>query len=92
MASVLNAARLGVMDKLELPKPEDLDGLENVRARRHAPSSLSRALDALEKDRAFVEAMGSLMVEAHLVLKRDEVKRLSGRSKDEIRDYYIPFI
>ena len=92
VASVLNAARLGVMNKLELPKPEDLDGLENVRARRHAPSSLSRALDALEKDRAFVEAMGSLMVEAHLVLKRDEVKRLSGRSKDEIRDYYIPFI
>jgi hypothetical protein len=31
-------------------------------------------------------------VEAHLVLKRDEVKRLNGRSKEDIRDYYIPFI
>lgn len=92
VATVLNAARLGVEHSLSLPKPEDLDGLENVRATRHAPSSLSRALDALEKDKALIQAMGPLMVEAHLVLKRDEVKRLNGRNKDEIRDYYIPFI
>ena len=39
-----------------------------------------------------VEALGSLLIEAHLVIKRDEVKRLTGRSKEDIRDYYIPFI
>ena len=92
VATVLHAALLGVKDNLPLCAPEDLDGMENVRATRHAPSSLSRALDALEKDKALVQAMGELMIEAHLVLKRDEIKRLTGRSKDEIRDYYIPFI
>lgn len=29
---------------------------------------------------------------ALLVMKRDELKRLSGRSKEEIRDFYIPLI
>ena len=74
------------------PRAEDLDGLENVRAIRHAPASLRRALDALEKDKTLIAAIGPLLVEAHLVMKRDEVKRLNGRSKEDIRDYYIPFI
>ena len=92
VATVLQAALLGVVDKLTLPRAEDLDGLEDVRATRHAPASLGRALDALEKDRRLVNAVGALLVEALLVMKRDEVKRLSGRSKEEIRDFYIPFI
>jgi glutamine synthetase len=92
VATVLQAALSGVRAGLPLPRAEDLDGLENVRATRHAPASLRRALDALEKDKALVAAIGPLLVEAHLVLKRDEVKRLNGRSKEDIRDYYIPFI
>jgi glutamine synthetase len=92
VATVLQAALLGVKARRPLPKAEDLDGLEDVRATRHAPASLSRALDALEQDRQLVEALGSLLIEAHLVIKRDEVKRLTGRSKEDIRDYYIPFI
>lgn len=92
VATVLQAALLGVKAKLPLPRAEDLDGLEDVRATRHAPASLGRALDALDRDRQLVEAVGSLLVEAHLVIKRDEVKRLTGRSKEDIRDYYIPFI
>ena len=92
VATVLQAALLGVADKLPLPRAEDLDGLEDVRAIRHAPASLGRALDALEKDRRLADAVGALLVEALLVMKRDEVKRLSGRSKEEIRDFYIPFI
>ena len=92
VATVLQAAMLGVRAGLPLPKAEDLDGLENIRATRHAPASLTRALDALEKNRLLTDAIGSLLIEAHLVMKRDEVKRLAGRSKEDIRDYYIPFI
>ena len=92
VATVLQAAMLGVKAELPLPKAEDLDGLENIRATRHAPPSLTRALDALEKNRLLTDAIGSLLIEAHLVMKRDEVKRLAGRSKEDIRDYYIPFI
>ena len=92
VATVLQVAMLGVTAGLPLPKAEDLDGLENIRATRHAPASLTRALDALEKNRLLTDAIGSLLIEAHLVMKRDEVKRLAGRSKEDIRDYYIPFI
>ena len=92
VATVLQAAMLGVKAGLSLPKAEDLDGLENIRATRRAPASLTRALDALEKNRLLTDAIGSLLIEAHLVMKRDEVKRLAGRSKEDIRDYYIPFI
>ena len=92
VATVLEAARLGVIDKLTPGKPEDLDGLEHVRAERHTPPSLLRALDQLEKDRRLIEALNPLLVEAFLVLKRDEAKRLKNGSIDAIRDYYLPFI
>ena len=92
VATVLEAARLGVIDKLPPGKPDDLAGLEHVRAERHTPPSLLRALDQLEKDRRLIEALNPLLVEAFLVLKRDEAKRLKNGSIDAIRDYYLPFI
>ena len=92
VATVLEAARLGVIDKLAPGKPEDLDGIEHVRAERHTPPTLTRALDRLEKDRRLIEALNPLLVEAFLVLKRDEAKRLKNGHIDQIRDYYLPFL
>ena len=92
VATVLEAARLGVIDKLAPGKPEDLDGIEHVRAERHTPPTLTRALDRLEKDRRLIEALNPLLVEAFLVLKRDEAKRLKNGHIDQIRDFYLPFI
>ena len=92
VATVLEAARLGVVDKLAPGKPEDLDGIEHVRAERHTPPTLTRALDSLEKDRRLIEALNPLLVEAFLVLKRDEAKRLKNGHIDQIRDFYLPFI
>ena len=42
--AVLRAAMLGVEQGHRLPPAEDLDGIENVRATRHVPSSLKRRL------------------------------------------------
>ena len=92
VATVLEAARLGVVDKLAPGKPEDLDGIEHVRAELHTPPTLTRALDSLEKDRRLIEALNPLLVEAFLVLKRDEAKRLKNGHIDQIRDFYLPFI
>ena len=79
-------------DRYDLPKAEDLDGLENVRATRHVSANLSKSLDALEKDSALKAAVGDLLVDALVFLKRDEVKRLAGKTVDEVRDYYLPFV
>ena len=92
VATVLEAARLGVIDRLAPGSPEDLDGIEHVRAERHTPPTLTRALDRLEKDRRLIEALNSLLVEAFLVVKRDEAKRLKNGHIDQIRDYYLPFL
>ena len=90
--AVLQAALLGVDGQMPLPKPEDLDGLENVRATRHVPANLSKSLDALEADKTLKEALGELLCDALIFLKRDEVKRLDGKTVDEVRDFYLPFI
>ena len=92
VAAVLQAARLGIENDHDLPPPEDLDGIEDVRAVRHVPSSLPRALDALDGDKSLKATVGELICDALIELKRDEAKRLLGKSVDEVREYYLPFI
>jgi len=92
VTAVLQAAKLGVESKLKLQPPEDLDGIEHVRATRHVPSNLDKALDALDRDATLREAVGELFCNAFLYIKRDEADRLTGKSVDEVRDYYLPFV
>ncbi len=92
VASVLQAARLGVEKAMPLQPAEDLDGLDNVREKRHIPSGLDKALNALDKDIDLRRAVGEAYCDALLFLKRDEFKRLQGKSVDDVRDFYIPFI
>ena len=92
VAAVLQAAILGVAEGVDCPPPEDLDGLENVRAARHVPPTLARAMDALDKDKVLRNAVGSELCDAILYLKRDEAGRLDGKSVNEVRDYYLPFV
>jgi len=92
VTSVLQAAKLGVEAKLPLQAAEDLDGVEHVREKHHVPSGLDKSLDALDKDIALRRAVGELYCDALLFLKRDEFQRLEGKSVDDVRDYYLPFI
>ena len=92
VAAVLQAARLGVVGSLPLQPAEDLDGLENVRERRHIPSGLDKSLEALDKDVMLRQAVGEAYCDGLLYLKRDEFKRLLNKSVDEIRDFYLPFV
>ena len=92
VAAVLQAARLGVAGNMPLQPAEDLDGLENVRERRHIPSGLDKSLEALDKDLMLRQAVGEAYCDGLLYLKRDEFKRLLNKSVDEIRDFYLPFV
>jgi glutamine synthetase len=38
------------------------------------------------------QAIGALYCDALLYLKRDEFKRLIGKSVDDVRDFYLPFV
>ena len=92
VTAVLQAALLGVEHGYSVPAAEDLDGLENVRATRHVPSALDRALDALDKDKPLRMAVGEAICDAVIFLKQDEWKRLKDKSVDEVRDLYLPFV
>ncbi|MDA9009372.1 glutamine synthetase, partial [Alphaproteobacteria bacterium] len=92
VAAVLQAAKLGVENGYKMPAEEKEDAVENVSTDRHVPASLGKAMDAVEKDTALSKAMDELLTDNLLFMKRDEADRLSGKSQDEIRDYYLPFI
>ena len=92
VTAVLQAAKLGVDKKLPLQAPEDLDGVEHVREKRHVPSGLDKSLNELDKNIELRKAIGELYCDALIFLKRDEFNRLKGKSVDAVRDYYLPFI
>ena len=92
VTAVLQAAKLGVDKKLPLQAPEDLDGVEHVREKRHVPSGLDKSLNELDKNIELRKAVGELYCDALIFLKRDEFNRLKGKSVDAVRDYYLPFI
>ncbi len=92
VSAVLQASILGIKNNYNLPPQEDLDGLENVRATRHVPSSLKNAIAELEKDKILRKSLNELLCDAFIALKKDEAKRLEEKNIDEIREYYLPFI
>ena len=92
VTSVLQASLLGIKNNYSLPPAEDLDGLENVRATRHVPSTLSKALEALDKDKLLKSSINELLCDALITLKKDEAKRLVDKNVDQIREFYLPFI
>ena len=91
-SSVLKASLLGIKNKYKLPKAEDLDGMENVRATKHVPSSLPKALVALEKDKVLKSEVGEKFCNAFIEIKKDEANRLAEKTVDEIREFYLPFL
>lgn len=91
-AAVLTASRLGVLNELECPPPETLDGLENVSCEVHVPRSLTEALDELERAEAFVEAFGAEAVAQFTAVKRTEWDQFSAHVTDWELDSYLPYL
>ena len=92
VAAVLQAAKLGYLNDYELPPAETGDGLEKVNTDRHIADDLPASLDLLEKDDALIDAVGRLLVENFVAVKRAEIEEVKNKSKKEIFDYYSPFI
>jgi glutamine synthetase len=87
IAAVGAAVYLGVRDNLEPPAPLEGYGYDPSSAPM-LPQSLTEALDALEADTEFAEAIGKVAVDAFLTYKRHEVERFSRYVTDwEFREY-----
>ncbi len=87
MAAIGAAVYLGIRDKLEPPKALEGYGYDPESAPM-LPQSLPEALDALEADKEFGEALGRYFVDSFLAYKRNEVERFSRYVTDwEFREY-----
>jgi glutamine synthetase len=92
MAAVLQAARLGHVNGLELGPAEGGNGLDTIEATIGVPPSLGAALDVLEADTDLVAALGADLVSQHVSVKRTEWERYLAATTDwEIREY-LPFL
>ena len=91
-AAVLQAARLGVNAKTDAGPPERGNGLDTIDATVGVPASLALALDALEADHEFSEAVGADLVAQHVAIKRTEWESFVAATTDwELREY-LPFL
>jgi glutamine synthetase len=92
VAAVLQAARLGVVHKYDLPPAETADCIMNHDATDGTPDSLAEALKELAADKPFVSAVGELLVANHIGIKELELERTAALEGDALRDYYIHYV
>lgn len=92
VATVLQAARLGAINGYELPPREAGDCFEHTSATSAAPDSLAEAMDELEKDSALADAVGRVLVDNQLFMKRAEVEKTKDLQGEALRDFYINYV
>lgn len=78
VAAVLQAARLGVVGALECPPAYEGDGFEDGGTEERSATSLAAALDDLEKDATFTDAVGTPIIDNFVANKRHEVERFEA--------------
>jgi glutamine synthetase len=91
-ATVLQAARLGFINSYPLPPRETGDCFEHTSATSAAPDSLADAMDELEKDTTLAEAVGRVLVDNQIFMKRAEVEKTKALEGDALRDFYINYV
>ncbi|MFQ5967701.1 MAG: glutamine synthetase [Acidimicrobiia bacterium] len=91
-AAILHAARMGVIDELDPPPPEEGPGVEADAETGRIPDSLAEGLDALEADRELVEAVGAELIENYLVIKRLEWDLFRTHITDWELAHYLPYV
>lgn len=74
-ATVLQGARLGVIEGLDVPEPLTTDGFEEVNTDVASGPDLLSALGHLEADEALIDAVGRELVENFLAIKHAEWER-----------------
>ena len=91
-ATVLQAARLGVVNRYPLAAAETGDGFTRNDATVSVADSLGEALDALAADTDLCDAVGGMLVANHIDIKRNEIEKTASLEGDALRDFYIHYV
>ncbi len=92
VAAVLQAARLGLEKGYDLGPAETGDGFERTDAKQGTAVDLKAAMDDLEADVELGDAVGRMLVDNHLFMKRKEVKKTRDLEGDALRDFYVYYV
>ena len=92
VATVLQAARLGIVNQYELQPAETGDCFESTDTQYGVAASLGEALDDLQADTSLRTAVGKTLVDNLICIKRDEIEKTSHLEGQSLRDFYIHFI
>jgi glutamine synthetase len=92
VAAVLQAARLGVEHAYPLSEMEGGDCFDRIDASDGVASSLAEAMDDLATDKALGDAVGRMLTEHHIFMKRAEVTKTAGLEGDALRDFYVWYV
>ena len=98
-AAMLDAARLGVVHRLECGDPQVGDADSEPNTDRHTPHTLADALEAMRADTELCSAMDPDLVRTYLAIRQDEVDRFAASetewSVETISEWeltqYLPF-
>ena len=91
-AAVLQAARLGVEGKMQLPPMETGDGWDKTDAKVGTAANLRQAVKDLEADTALCEAVGSELVANHAFMKEREFRKTRDLEPNALLDFYVWFV
>lgn len=92
VAAVLQAARLGVKNGYVLPVKETGDGFEVTDAADGVDADQIAAMDSLEADTDLRMAVGEILVDNQIFMRRAEAEKTSEFDETALRDFYIHYI
>ena len=92
VASVLQAALLGVENGYDLPPAETGNGFDENDAEVGVAGSLQEAIGDLTSDEALSAAVGQDLVDNHAFMKLEEVEKTKDLEPEALREFYINFI
>ncbi|MCH9662779.1 MAG: glutamine synthetase family protein [Gammaproteobacteria bacterium] len=91
-ALLLDTARLGVEEALQLQAAETGDCLENQQTADHVPDNLKGAVTELSDSAAIRAQLGDMLVDNFVEMKQDEITKVERLSERKKIDFYFPFI
>ena len=83
---------MGLEQGYDLGLAETGDGFERTDAKQGTAVDLKRAMDDLEADTVLGNAVGRMLVDNHIFMKRKEVKKTRDLEGDALRDFYVYFV
>ncbi len=98
LGGILAAGLDGINNKIDPGEPQEIDPgnysdeEREQRGIRRLPTSLTEALDELERDQVLLEALGPLLAKSYIAVKRSEIEFFKEKTPEEMaRNHFYKY-